>query len=111
MTEPILSLTPEAVRRVRHLVQTRGEGALGLRLGVKPMGCSGLTYQLDFAREIGEEDEVVEVDGVRVVVDGRARHFLVGTEMHFVEDRLGASFVFRNPLEKSRCGCGESFKV
>jgi iron-sulfur cluster assembly protein len=107
----VLSLTPAAVGRVRHLVETRGEGAAGIRIGVRTAGCSGLTYTLDFAREIGPGDEVVEVDGVKVVVDPGAVMFLVGTEMDFVEDKLGASFKFTNPNESGRCGCGESFTV
>lgn len=108
----LLSLTPAAVARMRHLLATRGgEDAVGLKIGVKPTGCSGLTYRLDFAREIGADDQVVELDGIKVVVDGEAAQFLEGTEMDYVEDRLGASFVFRNPNEKSRCGCGESFSV
>jgi iron-sulfur cluster assembly protein len=107
----VLSLTPAAIGRVRHLVETRGEGAAGIRIGVRTAGCSGLTYTLDFAREIGPGDEVVEVDGVKVVVDPAAVMFLVGTEMDFVEDKLGASFKFTNPNESGRCGCGESFTV
>jgi iron-sulfur cluster assembly protein len=107
----VLSLTPAAIDRVRHLVETRGEGAAGIRIGVRTAGCSGLTYTLDFAREIGPGDEVVEVDGVKVVVDPAAVMFLVGTEMDFVEDKLGASFKFTNPNESGRCGCGESFTV
>jgi iron-sulfur cluster assembly protein len=107
----VLSLTPAAIGRVRHLVETRGEGAAGIRIGVRTAGCSGLTYTLDFAREIQPGDEVVEVDGVKVVVDPGAVMFLVGTEMDFVEDKLGASFKFTNPNESGRCGCGESFTV
>ncbi len=107
----VVRLSPRAVARVRHLLETRGEGALGLRLGVKPTGCSGYSYLLDFARDIGPGDVVVEQDGVRVVVDGAAVDMLRGTEIDWVEDRLGAQFVFRNPNEKARCGCGESFTV
>jgi len=78
---------------------------------VKTAGCSGLTYQLDFARQIGEGDEIVELDGTRLIIDPEAIMFLIGTEMDFVEDKLGSSFKFRNPNEKGRCGCGESFTV
>jgi iron-sulfur cluster assembly protein len=111
MDQPLLSLTPRAVARIRHLLETRGEGALGLKLGVRPTGCSGLTYSLGFAREVGGLDRVIEADGIRLVVDAGAVPILTGTEMDFVEDKLGASFVFNNPNEKSRCGCGESFGV
>jgi iron-sulfur cluster assembly protein len=107
----VLSLTPAAIERVRHLVDTVGEGAAGIRIGVRTAGCSGLTYTMDFAREIGPHEDVIEADGVRIVVDSKAAMYLIGTEMDFVEDKLGASFHFRNPNEAGRCGCGESFTV
>ncbi len=106
-----MNLTPAAVRRVRDLLASRGQGARGLRLAVKPTGCSGFSYHLDFARTIEPEDRVVEIEGVTVVVDAKAAPLLAGTEVDWVEDQLGAQFVFKNPNEKARCGCGESFKV
>jgi iron-sulfur cluster assembly protein len=111
MGQQVLSLTPAAVGRVRHLVETRGEGAAGIRVGVRTAGCSGLTYTIDFAKEIGPGEEVIEADGVKVVIDPKAVMYLIGTEMDFVEDQLGASFTFKNPNEAARCGCGESFTV
>lgn len=108
---PVVKLSERAAARVRHLLERHGEGALGLRLGVKPTGCSGWTYLLDFAREVPPEDVVVEQHGVRVVVAKDAVPLVRGTEIDWVEDRLGAQFVFRNPNEKARCGCGESFSV
>jgi iron-sulfur cluster assembly protein len=107
----VLSLTPAAVGRVRQLIETRGGGAAGIRVGVRTAGCSGLTYTIDFAKEIGPGEEVIEADGVKVVIDPKATMYLIGTEMDFVEDKLGASFTFRNPNEAGRCGCGESFTV
>jgi len=107
----VLSLTPAAVERVRHLVDTVGAGAAGIRIGVRTAGCSGLTYTMDFAQEIAPHEDVIEADGVRIVIDPKAVMYLVGTEMDFVEDKLGASFQFRNPNESGRCGCGESFTV
>ncbi len=108
-----ISLTPAAASRVRHLLASQGgEGAFGLRLGIKTTGCSGYSYQLDFAREVEPGAEVVEVeDGLRVVIDPRAVMHVLGTELDYVEDKLGAQFVFKNPNEKARCGCGESFSV
>ena len=111
MAQQVLSLTPAAVQRVRHLVESLGEGAPGIRVGVRTAGCSGLTYTIDFAKEIGPGEEVIEVGGVKVVIDPKAVMYLVGTEMDFVEDKLGASFRFNNPNEAGRCGCGESFTV
>ncbi len=111
MDRSVLTLTPAAVGRVRHLLETMGEGAIGIRVGVRTAGCSGLTYEMDFAHEIGPDDAVVEAHGVKVIVDGKAVPYLLGTEMDFVEDRLGACFKFNNPNEAGRCGCGESFTV
>lgn len=107
----LISLTPAALDRVRHLVSTAGEGALGVRLGVKSTGCSGYSYKLDFARDIGPADEVIDAGDVKVVIDPMAVMYVLGTEMDYVENKLGAQFVFRNPNEKARCGCGESFSV
>jgi iron-sulfur cluster assembly protein len=111
MTREVLSLTPAAVERVRHLLQTQGEGAPGIRIGVRSAGCSGMSYTIEFVEEILPGAEVVEAGGVKVVVDPEAVMYLVGTEMDFVQDRLGAAFKFNNPNEAGRCGCGESFTV
>ena len=107
----VLSLTPAAVARVRHLVTSQGAGAAGIRIGVRTAGCSGLTYTMEFANEIAPHEDVIEAGGVKVVIDPKASMYLLGTELDFVEDKLGASFQFRNPNEAGRCGCGESFTV
>jgi iron-sulfur cluster assembly protein len=111
MAGQVISLTPAAVERMRHLMQAHGDGAVGVRLGVKSTGCSGYSYKLDFARDIGPGDEVVTAGDIKIVVDPMAVMYVLGTEMDFVEDKLGAQFVFKNPNEKARCGCGESFSV
>lgn len=111
MQRDIVNLTDRALARFRHLLETRGEGAVGIRLGVKTTGCSGYSYVMDFAREVGPGDRQVVQDGVVLVVDGKAAALLAGTEIDWIEDGLGAQFVFRNPNEKARCGCGESFAV
>ncbi|MFO1036320.1 MAG: iron-sulfur cluster assembly accessory protein [Geminicoccaceae bacterium] len=111
MARAAISLTPAAVDRVKHLMAASGNGALGLKLGVKPSGCSGFSYQMDFAREVEPGAEVVDVDGLKLVIDPKAVFYLLGTELDYVEDKLGSQFVFRNPNEKGRCGCGESFTV
>ena len=106
-----ISITPAAADRIRHLMAQHGGASEGIRLAVKTAGCSGLTYKLDFTTEVRARDEVVELEGAKLIVDPEAVMFLIGTEMDFVEDKLGASFQFRNPNEKGRCGCGESFTV
>ena len=111
MSRQVLSLTPAAVDRIKHLIATQGDGAPGIQVGVRNTGCSGMSYTIDFVDEIAEDAELVEKDGVKVVVDPQAVMFLVGTEMDFVEDKLGSAFKFNNPNEAGRCGCGESFTI
>ena len=106
-----LTVTEAAARRVKELLATHAEPAVGIRVGVQTRGCSGMSYTIDFAAEKGKFDEVVEVDGLNVLIDPKAIMFLIGTEMDYVEDTLQSRFVFRNPNEKGRCGCGESFHV
>ena len=109
--ESIVDLTPAAVARARELLANHGADAAGLKLGVKTTGCSGMSYKLDFAHSIGSDDTVIEKDGIKLVVDPEAVMYVLGTEIDWVEDKLGAMFVFKNPNEKARCGCGESFSV
>jgi iron-sulfur cluster assembly protein len=111
MQRQAITLTERATARVRQLIDKRGLPAAGIRIGVKSKGCSGLSYQVEYADERGKFDEVIEVDGVRVFIDPTAIMFVIGSEMDYVEDKLQSGFVFRNPNEKGRCGCGESFHV
>ena len=111
MTQPMMNVTDAAAERVKSLLQQRGKESAGVRIGVRTAGCSGLSYTLEYANEKAEFDEIVEDNGVTIFVDPKAVLFLVGTEMDFVEDKLKSGFVFSNPNEKGRCGCGESFHV
>ena len=106
-----ITVTPAAVERVRTLLDKRGKPSAGVRIGVRSRGCSGLSYTLEYADEKGRFDEIVEDKGVTVLVDPKAVMFILGTEMDYVEEKLESGFVFRNPNEKGRCGCGESFHV
>jgi iron-sulfur cluster assembly protein len=111
MNKSLMSLTDAAAERVKHLMSTRTDPATGLRIGVRTGGCSGMAYSMDFTVEKEPLDEVVEANGVTLFVDSKALMFLIGTEMDYVEDKLQSGFVFNNPNEKGRCGCGESFHV
>ena len=106
-----LTLTDAAVERVKALLDSRGKPSAGIRIGVRSKGCSGLAYTLEFADEKDPLDEMVESGGVTVLIDPKATMFILGTEMDFVEEQMQSGFVFRNPNEKGRCGCGESFHV
>ena len=106
-----MTLTVPAVERVKALLEKRGKPSFGVRIGVRTRGCSGLSYTLEYADQKTPGDELVEVDGMTLLIDPKASMFIFGTEMDFVEDKLQSGFVFRNPNEKGRCGCGESFHV
>ena len=106
-----LTLTDAAAERVKAMLQKRGKPSAGIRIGVRSRGCSGLTYTLEYADEKGKWDEVVEDKGVTVIIDSTAVMFLLGSEMDYVDDKFQTGFIFKNPNEKGRCGCGESFHV
>ena len=106
-----MSITDAAATRIQALMGQRGRPALGIRVGVRSRGCSGLTYTLEYADEKGKFDEIVKDKGVTILIDPKASMFIIGTEMDYVEDKLQSGFTFRNPNEKGRCGCGESFHV
>lgn len=110
MKAPI-SLTDAAAARVKAMLDKRGKPSAGIRIGVRTKGCSGMSYTLEYADEKSQFDEVVEQKGVTVLIDPKASMFVFGTEMDWVEDKMQSGFVFRNPNEKGRCGCGESFHV
>ncbi len=107
----LITLTDAAAERVKTLVQSSDDPVLGLRVGISTKGCSGLTYVFEYAKEKQPYEEEIETKGVRVFIDPMATMYLVGAEMDYVEDKLKSGFVFSNPNEKSRCGCGESFSV
>jgi iron-sulfur cluster assembly protein len=111
MVDATLSVTEAAAEQVRRLLDKRANPAAGVRVGVRTAGCSGLSYTLEYAEERSEFDEVVEDRGVTIFIDPKAVLFLIGSEMDFVEDNLTSGFVFTNPNEKGKCGCGESFHV
>jgi iron-sulfur cluster assembly protein len=107
----VMSVTPAAAERVKALIEGRGTPTAGIRIGVRSKGCSGLSYTLEFADAPQPMDEVVETNGVKLLIDPKASLFLIGTEMDYAEEKLKSGFVFTNPNEKGRCGCGESFHV
>jgi iron-sulfur cluster assembly protein len=106
-----MTVTDSAAERIQALLEKRGKPSVGIRVGVRSRGCSGLTYTLEYADEKGKFDEIVQDKGVTILIDPKASMFIIGTEMDFIDDRLQSGFTFRNPNEKGRCGCGESFHV
>lgn len=105
-----ITLTQSAVKRVNDMVTKRAD-SVGLRIGVVKSGCSGYSYALDYADDVAAEDQVIEQDNVKVVVNKDSLYLLEGMVLDFVKEGLNQSFKFRNPNVTSECGCGESFSV
>ncbi|MCB1756508.1 MAG: iron-sulfur cluster assembly protein IscA [Gammaproteobacteria bacterium] len=105
-----ITLTDAAATHVKSYLQNRGSG-IGLRLGVRTTGCSGMAYVLEFADEVLDNDTVFEDNDVKVVVDAKSLIYLDGTELDFAREGLNEGFKFNNPNVKDQCGCGESFNV
>ncbi|MEI7669818.1 MAG: iron-sulfur cluster assembly accessory protein [Pseudomonadota bacterium] len=110
MKSPIL-VTDSANNRIRALLAARNKPSIGVKIGVRTKGCSGLSYTVEYADNIEKFDEVVDQGDFKILIDPKAVIFLIGTEMDYVEEKLKSGFTFRNPNEKGRCGCGESFHV
>jgi iron-sulfur cluster assembly protein len=106
-----MRLTEAAATRITELTKRADSEIVGLRVGVKNGGCAGMSYTMDFVEKIEPFDEVVDDKGVKIIVDPKALMFLLGTQMDFQSDKLGASFVFNNPNQTGSCGCGESVSI
>lgn len=105
-----VTVTEAAAKHITKYLSRRGKG-VGVRLGVKTTGCSGLAYKLEYADDVAAEDVVFELSGIKVLVDPKSLPYLDGTELDFVREGLNEGFKFNNPNERDRCGCGESFRV
>ncbi len=105
-----ITLTEKAAQHVSRYLTRRGKG-VGLRLGVKTTGCSGLAYKLEYADDVAGEDTVFESHGVKVIVDPKSLPYIDGTELDFAREGLNEGFRFNNPNVKDACGCGESFRI
>ncbi len=109
--KPVVSLTDAAATHVRQLMETADSNVIGVRIGVKTAGCSGMQYDVQFANEQKPFEDKIEQKGVTVFIDPTAVMFLIGSEMDWHEDKFASHFVFNNPNEVAKCGCGESFSV
>lgn len=105
-----INLTEVAAQRVKSFMQSRGKG-LGLRIGIKTTGCSGMAYVLEFVDDLEGDDQVFESQGVKLIIDPKSLIYLDGTEVDFAKEGLNEGFQFKNPNAKDECGCGESFTV
>ena len=105
-----VTMTEAAAERVKKFLQSRGKG-IGLRLGVRTSGCSGMAYKLEFVDEVNGDDQVFESNGVKVIIDAKSLPYLDGMELDYTREGLNEGFKFNNPNVKDQCGCGESFNV
>ncbi len=105
-----ITMTEAAAQHVQQFIDNRGKG-VGIRLGVRTSGCSGMAYEMEFADEVGDDDLVFEDRGVKVVIDPKSLVYLDGTEVDYAKEGLNEGFKFNNPNVKSECGCGESFGI
>jgi len=105
-----VTMTPAAAERVKSFMANRGQG-VGLRLGIKTTGCSGLAYVLEFVDELNEDDNVFDIDSVKIIIDTKSLVYLDGIQLDFTKEGLNEGFKFTNPNAKGECGCGESFNV
>ena len=107
----VMTLTPAAIERLRSVMAGKGDNVAGLKIGLKKGGCAGMEYTMTWADKVDKFDEVIEVEGARVIIDPQAVLYLLGTEMDYKTDKLASQFVFNNPNQKSACGCGESVNL
>ena len=108
---PIIKLSDNAALRIKVIMSKAENHSLGVRVSVKTGGCAGMSYVMEYTKEINPNDEVIDEKGVKVFVDSAAIMYLLGTEMDYKKEELSSSFVFNNPNETERCGCGESLKI
>ena len=107
----IIKLSDNAASRIKEIMSGAEANSIGVRIGVKSGGCAGMSYIMEYTKEVNPNDEVIEDKGVKVFVDAGAVMYLLGTEMDYKKEEFSSSFVFKNPNETERCGCGESFKT
>ena len=111
MSEQVIKLSTNAAERIKEIMSKAEDKAIGVRVGVKSGGCAGMSYVMEYAKDIKPNEEVIEEKGVKVLIDPKAIMYILGTEMDYKKEKFSSQFIFKNPNETERCGCGESFKV
>ena len=107
----VITLSDNAANRIKEIMSKAEKDLVGLRVGVKSGGCAGMSYMMEYTKDVKPNDEIIEDKGVKLFVDPGAIMYLLGTEMDYKKEQFSSSFIFKNPNETERCGCGESFKV
>ena len=111
MSEQIIKLSQNAAERIKAIMSKAKDKAIGVRVGVKSGGCAGMSYIMEYTKDVKPNEEIIEDKGVKVLIDPKAIMYLLGTEMDYKAEKFSSQFVFKNPNETERCGCGESFKI
>ena len=111
MNKQLITLSDNAAIRIKEVMASASKSTIGVRVGVKSGGCAGMSYLMEYVEKVKVDDEVVEDKGVKVFIDPGAVMYLLGTEMDYKKEEFSSTFIFKNPNETERCGCGESFKV
>ena len=111
MSKQVITLSDRAAERVKEIITGAKEAIIGVRIGVASGGCAGMSYIMEYAKSTNPNDEIIEDKGVKVLIDPKAIMYLLGTEMDYKKEELTSTFIFKNPNETERCGCGESFKI
>ena len=111
MSKQVIKLSDNAAERIKLIMSKAESSAVGVRVGVTSGGCAGMSYVMEYAKQVNPNEEIIEEKGVKVFIDPKAIIYLLGTEMDYKEDKFSSKFVFKNPNETERCGCGESFKA
>ena len=111
MSNNVLKLSDVAAEKIKEILSSADKKTIGVRVGVKSGGCAGMSYIMEYAKDIKDNEEVIEDKGVKVLIDPKAIIYLLGTEMDYKKDKFSSQFIFKNPNETERCGCGESFKI
>ncbi len=111
MSEQIIKLSDNAVTRIKEIMSQAENSTIGVRVGVKSGGCAGMSYVMEYAKDIKPNEEVINDKGVKVLIDPKAIMYLLGTEMDYKKEKFSSQFIFKNPNETERCGCGESFSI
>ena len=111
MSEQVIKLSDNAASRIKEIMSRAENSTIGVRIGVKSGGCAGMSYIMEYAKDVKPNEEIIEDKGVKVLIDPNAVMYLLGTEMDYKRERFSSQFVFKNPNETERCGCGESFKI
>ena len=111
MSEQVIRLSDNAVSKIKEIMSQAENSTIGVRIGVKSGGCAGMSYIMEYAKDVKPNEEVIEDKGVKVLIDPNAVMYLLGTEMDYKKEKFSSQFIFKNPNETERCGCGESFSI